>query len=105
MAYVGSGTCGSMGLSDVNTANECVRAAIALQLQDTNTYEIQLPDRPVGCIYNTDPHRLVWADPSGHPNPNVQCGSLDFEDKKFDCICSGMVNILCRSIVSIKLDR
>lgn len=87
---MGSGTCGTIGLSVISTANECENAASALQLQDTTAWEGQETDRPVGCSYNSNTNWLAWADPSGHPNPNVPCATLDNNNEKFDCICSGM---------------
>lgn len=89
MAYVSSGTCSSNGLSVISSATECEKAANALLLQDTDAFETQSNDRPVGCIYELDHPWLVFADPSGHPNPNVDCGSLNHQSLKYDCICSG----------------
>ena len=89
MAYISSGTCSSNGLSVITSSTECENAANALQLQDTDVSEGQFSDRPVGCIYDLGHPWLVFADPSGHPNPNVDCGSLNHQALKYDCICSG----------------
>ena len=89
VAYIRSGTCNANGLSMITSSTECENAANALQLQDTDVHEEQTTDRPAGCIYELDHPWLVFADPSGHPNPNVDCGSLNHQNKKYDCICSG----------------
>ena len=96
-----SGTCASLGMYVVDTLKECEDAAKTLQLPNTVPYEKQFEDRPIGCYQNPVSHWLGWAEPSGHPNPDVECGSLSQQNRNYDCICSGMIILMLdfRSLV------
>ena len=77
-------------MSTINSLKECEEAAKALQLPNTVPYEYQFDDRPIGCYQNPLSHWVGWAEPTGHPNPVVKCGSLSNQNRKYNCICRGM---------------
>ena len=85
-----SSTCESLGMSVIDTLKECKEAAIALLLPNTVPYEKQFEDRPIGCIQNPVSDWLGWAEPTGHPNSTVECGSLSNQNRNYNCICRGM---------------
>ena len=77
-------------MSVINTLKECEKAAMALLLPNTVPYEKQFDDRPFGCYQNPETHWLGWAEPIGHPNSAVECGSLSNQNRNYNCICKGV---------------
>ena len=101
---IDSDDCESKGMKMVTTKNECEDAADLLELKDTGAYEMQLAERPMGCIYGVADgisDWLSWASPKNHPSfhatYNTSCGSIHkFHNNipvTYNCICNSRYDI------------
>ena len=76
----------------VITKEECEEAAAFVNLTDTSVYEMQVWDRPKGCIYSNPKvsgHFLIWASPENHPREHgtARCGAIQ-NKLSYNCICA-----------------
>ena len=98
---IDSDDCESKGMKMVATKKECEDAAEKLDLKGKRAYEMQLAERPMGCIYGIADNTaatdwLSWASPKNHPSFhntwNASCGSIHkFHNNipvTYNCICN-----------------